>query len=204
MTQKNELENTKQRPNPLFSKIDKLMLGEIIREKYNEGKSQLTITEELNEEVLKNSGESVSAMAVNRWIRKNLSTEDEETEAENTVNIYRQNEQLLKTVNAQMDILDTYLESLQKNIKNNVDVLSMSKSINSFMGTYDKLMNRKATLLSNIGALQEKVFNFQAASDIANITLDAVKNKDKQLYDDIVAELQADPKLTLSYQRIKN
>ena len=186
-----------------ISKVDQLGLQSTVATLRRSGLSYLNIANKLNAEVLKET--KISTMSILRWCHDNLTEESEEGlgKGQEAINIYNHSTRLLKSIDQQLELLDSFIDDFTHADNKSADILEISKQVTAYMTTYEKLTNRKIALLQSIGVMQEKVYNFQAANKITDVVLSAVKEKDIMLYTEIMKTLKNDPLMLECYRRIK-
>lgn len=181
--------------------VDLLGLQSVVRKMKNRprGYGDMTIANEINETILKDSDTKLTAMAVNRWWRKNKDKEN----SGDMVNIYGNHLETLESLNNQLSILDTYLDEMNSKTSTMKDVLDNAKVTKELMLTYEKLSMRKAAILGTIGDIQAKVYSYVNMTTIIDMVLNKVLAKDHGLYLEITQEIQSDPLLAEVYRKIK-
>lgn len=172
-------------------KVDVLGLQSIVKAGRAEGVGYIRLAKEINEKQLNGSNVKISHTAIKKWCDKNLTEEDTVQRSTNSaINLYTNNVDMLESLNKQLDILSTYIDEINSTVKTSEDVARVTKDIKELMMTFEKLSARKQLLLNTIGEIQEKVYAWSSASEVATITLQAVKDKDLLLFAEIKEKLQ--------------
>lgn len=193
--------------NPLIGsgehKVITLGLQEVVREGRDKGTGYNSLAKKINESILAASNVKISGMSIKRWCDEYY-TEDQRESTENAVNLYRHYVDMLNQLSKQMDIQSVCIDDLSKKAEGSVeDIMETSKALNAAMITYEKLSSRKIVLMQTIGSIQEKVYGYIAASEVVEITLAAVRDKDALLYGEIMGKLRENAEYMELFRKIQ-
>ena len=167
-----------------------LGLQEVVKEGLDKGMGVNRLAKEINEGILATSNVKVSGMAILRW-SKVYYAEDQRETVGSAINLGNHYEDILNQLTKQIDIQAVIIDELSKESAKSVgDIVNLSKCLNASQTTIEKLMSRKLVILGTITAIQEKVLGYMAASEVVQITLQAVQDKDRVLYDEIMGSLR--------------
>lgn len=179
-----------------ISKIDYYHLGDDIAKMRRSGMSYMKISKALSEDCKdKLQGDSVSMLTVRRWCMDNL--REEETQGESTINAYREYVKMLRVVEANIDMINIFLDAVTAMIRDGTDdktVLSLFKSTKDLHVELEHYIARKQDLVSKIFILQKEIFNITTLNDLLRLVLNTVKEEDKEIYERILVKLRQNPK----------
>jgi hypothetical protein len=183
-------------------KVISLGLQEVVKEGLDAGKGVNKLAKEINESLLVDSKTKISGMAILRWSKKYY-TEDDKESTEHAINLYSHYIEMLNQLSKQMDIQSVCIDELSKASEDSVDdIISHSRALNAAMMAYEKIAARKQVILGTISSIQEKVYSYMAASEVVRITLQAVKDKDQEIYNDIMVRLKENAEYMELFRKI--
>ena len=181
--------------NSQINKVDFHGFGDIVRKLRAAGGTHISIAEELNTTLLVNNSIKLSSSGVWRWMRDNITEDDDYRTDNSAINIYLEESQMLKSVSKQVEIIESAIDAVNRGIKKDVDILSVTRQLKELALTYEKLLSNKQRLVTSIGVTQEKIYSFINYDTIINIIMDMVKQKDTLLHAEIVEEISKNPVL---------
>lgn len=175
-------------------KVVTLGLQEVVRNGLDAGIGVHRLAREINESVLKHSQIKISGGAIVRWKERFYSDEGSIVQGDNAINVYNEYSLIAKQIREQMTIQQGVIDELSKESAQGIQqTLMCSKALNSAHITYEKLSARLGVLLNTIEGYQMNYYNFEKASRVVKLTLNAVRDKDAMLYADIIKTLQSNP-----------
>jgi len=184
-------------------KVITLGIQDEVKEGLDAGTGVNALAKTLNATILKDSKVKISGMGILRWADKYYSEGQRET-TEHAVNLYSHYVEMLNQISKQMDVQSVCIHDLSKKSEESVDdIMNTSKALNASMLTWEKLGARKIVLLQTLGSIQEKVYGYIAASEVVDITMKAVKDKDAELYSEIKAILSTNAEYMELFRKIQ-
>jgi len=183
------------------SSVEVLGLESVIRKmkKRRSGYGDMTIANEINDTILKDSEDKISHMVINRWWRKHR--EDEEPDI-GMVNIYGSHLSSLKSITRQLEMIEMYLDNLNDSVSNVDEVAKVSKVVNEMTGTFDKLTMRKTSLLGQIGDIQARVYTYVNFGTVLGKFEEEMMAKDEIWYYQVMKRITSDPLLAEVLRKI--
>lgn len=160
----------------------------------------MSIAEDINNTILKDSKEKIASMDIWRWWKKH---KDDEDPTEDRINIYGSHLSSIASITRQLERLEFYLDNLDSQVTNVDEIVKVAKETNGLMATYDKLSMRKSALLGLVGEIQAKVYTYQNFGIVLDTVMAEVESRDPRLHFDIVEKLKKDPLLAEVIRRIK-
>ena len=186
------------------NKIDFHNLGYLVKKLRNAGGTHISIAEEINTTILKDNNIKVSSSGVWRWMKENIPDDETDLRTNNdAINIYLEECDMLKSVSKQVDPFESTIDVLNRGLKKNEDILSVTRQLKELMLTYEKILSNKQRLVNSIGLTQEKIYSYINYSTIINMVMDKVKSRDLTLYADIVEDIKSDAMLAECYRKIQ-
>jgi len=186
-----DLNQTSSNFNADMPTLDRFGLHDIVGKLVNAGLSITNILEEINTKYMPD-GKTVSKTALYRYVAREFPNRDDNRRNDSQLNVYKEYLNQMDIVDKQLAMIQTCMESLDKQIKKDEDVLRVTKEINAFSSTLEKLLARKSQLVNSISVIQEKVFDFTRVYDIVKVIMNDVMESDKTLYADIMNKLKDD------------
>jgi hypothetical protein len=174
----------------------------IWRKRRPRGYGAMTIADEINEKELKDSGVTISHMAVNRWWKDVYLKEH--SDKEDIVNIYGSSVSLLNSMDKQLEVLENFIDNVNSEINTVDDIVALSKTHKELSTTFKDLSQRKQALLSQISLIQEKVYGFINVQRFSEIVMDTVAEQcDTKVYDAVVDKLRENKEYQELLRRIE-
>lgn len=176
------------------SLVEIFNLTALVREKRLKGESYRDITKEINESGVIPNGYKISHNSIARWCREHgLGGEMVQQSEDEVVNVYAQKCKSLNLVNNAIDIISVELDTLDSQVgKGNVDV----KDLKNVIDMLDKMTLRQQTLASEIGAIQEKIYNYENVSRAMTLIRDTLRvNLDEENFKKAMTALGENPML---------
>jgi len=184
------------------SKIATMGLESTIRamKKRSSRYGDMSIAEDINNGILKDSEEKINAMDIWRWWNKH---KDDDDPTEDRVNIYGSYLSSLKSITRQIEMIEMYLDNLNASVSNVDEVIKVSKVVNDMTATFNQLTMRKSALTGIIGEIQAKVYTYQNFSTVLERFETEMKAKDELWYMQVVRDIAKDPLLAEVLRKIK-
>ena len=171
--------------------LDRYGLHDIVGKLVYAGLSISSVLEEINSKHMPD-GKKISRTALYRYINREFPTRTDNRKNNSQLNVYKEYLSQMEIVDNQIDSIQACMDSLDKMIKKDSDVLVIAKEINSFSSTLEKMLSRKSQLVNSISVIQEKIFDFTRVYEIVKFIMDEVQQTDKTLYADIFNKLSDD------------
>ena len=171
--------------------LDRYGLHDIVGKLIYSGLSINETLEEINNKHMPDD-KKISRTALYNYVKREFPTRTDNRKNNSQLNVYKEYLSQMEIVDNQIDSIQACMDSLDKMIKKDSDVLVISKEINSFSSTLEKMLSRKSQLVNSISVIQEKIFNFTRVYEIVKFIMDEVQLADKTLYADIFNKLSDD------------
>jgi len=153
--------------------IEAYNIAPLIRDKRMKGESYRLITKEINDSGVIPGGYKISHNTIARWCRSNGLGGDIEVPTENKmVNVYGTKVQALNLVTSAIDIITVALDELNKKLGDGTcDIKELKQTIDML----DRMTLRQQTLSTDIGEIQDKVYQYETVAKAMNIINDILK-----------------------------
>jgi len=153
--------------------IEAYNIAPLIRDKRMKGESYRLITKEINDSGVIPGGYKISHNTIARWCRSNGLGGDIEVPTENKmVNVYGTKVQALNLVTSAIDIITVALDELNKKLGDGTcDIKELKQTIDML----DRMTLRQQTLSTDIGEIQDKVYQYETVARAMNIINDILK-----------------------------
>lgn len=184
-----------------MSKIDQYGLGAVVRALRGEGVSFDKIAKKINESYLKGDCTKTSKMAVHRWCDANNVRPNEQQTDNATINIYHQECSLLEALDQALGLVVVSVDDFRERMDNGEKL--NATEVKQVIDSLTSLARQKQSLINSIEITQEKIYNFMAVIDFANIVTEKIKKKDLLLYTEVMETIKENPMLVEALRRIK-
>lgn len=177
--------------NSQIFEVDRLNLQNAVirRKRRSHGYGAMTIANEINNDELKDTGLTISHMAVNRWWNDVYLKENRDKEE--MVNVYGSTISLLESMDRQLEVLDSFIENVNAEVSSVDDIVAISKTHAELSRTFKDLSQRKLAVLGQIFAVQKSVYGFMNVQRMSEITLDTVAEEcGSKVYDAVLWKLK--------------
>lgn len=185
--------------------IDKYSLGEEILKLRKSGMSYVRISQEINQkhkDIL--NGTYISYSQISKYCLNNNTEENRAERNKEVINIYAEHAKILALIEKQIDIIQIFLDDLHTQISKGANVSATYKQMKDLMSDLEKYTGRKQSILTQMQALQEKVYNLQVMSDINQRVLSLLKETNEDVYNEVISKMQVDPMLLMAYAKAKD
>jgi len=181
--------------------IEAYNLSALIREKRMKGESYRVITNEINESGVIPGGYKISHNTIARWCRSNGLGGDMEVPSEaQMVNVYGTKVQALNLVTSAIDIITVALDELNKQLgEGKCEIRDLKQVIDML----DRMTLRQQTLSTDIGEIQDRVYQYATVARAMNIINDILKVRLKEDdYDAVMNAFRDNPALIEALRKI--
>jgi hypothetical protein len=182
------------RANPVI----KLNLEQQVLKLHEQGMGRIRMAKYLTNEVLP-EGQSIGHSSIQRYLESmGLTNVPKQNFA---INVYTQERLMLDTVNDLIEDTTAMIEALREDIIDGKGASNV-KDFQALATTQEKLVARASLLSSSIGAMQEKVYNYQAVNTIVTKILNYVQQEDVDMFHRIKEKINKDPMLAEAFRKI--
>lgn len=187
--------------------IDQYALGTTVAKLRKQGYSYLAIAKEINNtnEQLKQTGEIITSSSVMQYVHLHgIDDVLDEHKTMEIVNVYNENKRLLNILERQMEMVQIFLDDIQRECYTTGDVSELYTRMRELSVDLEKYIARKQSILTNMQAIQDKVYNTESLSIIIKEMLDILKKKDQKLYEEVISEVKNNQIILATYQKMKS
>lgn len=187
--------------------IEKYSFGSKVSKMRKRGMSYIAIARELNntEADKIKDGEMITSNHVMQYVQRNgIDDVLDEHKTMEIVNTYNEHKRLLNILERQMDMVIVFLDDIQRQCYTTGDVSELYTRIRELSVDLEKYVARKQSILTQMQAIQDKIYNTESLSIIIKEMLDIIKRRDPQMYDDVIAEMRNSKIILANYQKIKD
>lgn len=184
-----------------MSLIDSYGLGGFVAQERMRGHTYREITKKINDNEMIPNGYKISHTAIANWCVNNgyggTVHDDNDLQA---INVYQRERKMLDVINTAMDTVSTQMDEMNKAVQNGT---ANVKDLKLLVDMLEKLSIRQQALSSDIGRMQEKVYNFEQVSKVFTVLRDVLQRElDIKVYATVLQAITSDPRLREAIQPI--
>jgi hypothetical protein len=183
--------------NARVNPVIKLNLEQQVLDKW-ESMGRISLAKYLTNEVLP-PGQSIGHTSIQRYLESMGLTNVPKQDF--AINVYTQERLMLDTINDLIGNTSNMIEALNEDIVDGKGASNV-KDFQALATTQEKLVARASLLSSSIGAMQEKVYNYQAVNTIVTKVLNFVQQEDVDMFHRIKDKISKDPMLAEAFRKI--
>jgi hypothetical protein len=187
--------------NPLIglqqSKIDFYQLGDVVREKVEEGLLPNDITNYINDNYFPDVDQKISDKSVRRWIKKNIDPEDNDYD----INLYNKCKEDIQSCEDTLEIIDIYCNEIRRSIRKREEI--NSKELKDYLFIKEKFLGRKQSQQNDLFKMQKEIRSWMMYIDMMNSVFGDLKDKYPEAYSDCLALIKSNQEWMEAMKKIE-